>query len=277
MNIISSPMGVKGTIRVYYWRGAKGRCESNFGDALSPLIISKILGRNTVYATPSRADIMGIGSVLGHASHMWRRPLLGRTNPLYVWGTGTLLPVRVCTRFMKFLAVRGSKTRDLLRLDYNMSLGDPGLLASLLLPNKPQPRFSVGVIPHWEERSHPVTLESIQRIPHSKLIDVTSPYPLETIRTIASCESVLSSSLHGLVVADAFGVPNARFRCLKTKGTNNWKYQDYCSSVKRTSLPVVDLSTIGKLNDLEGSLGCANLSVVAEISKTLIKLLRGLI
>ncbi len=229
-----------------------------------------------VYAAPSRADIMGIGSVLGHASHLWRRPLLGRTNPLYVWGSGTLLPVRVCTRFMEFLAVRGSKTRDLLRLDHNMSLGDPGLLASLLLPSKPQPRFSLGVIPHWEERSHPATLESIQRIPHSKLIDVTSPDPLEIVRTIASCELVLSSSLHGLVVADAFGIPNARFRCLKTKGTNDWKYQDYCSGVKRTSLPVVNLSAIRKLNELEKFLSCADFSVVAKVSKILIEQLRCL-
>ena len=271
-------MASRDRIRLYYWRGIRGLCASNFGDALSPLIISRISGNKVVYAIPSHADMMGIGSILGHASKLWHRPLLGRINPLYVWGSGTLLPTKVRTRFMKFVAVRGPQTRDLLDLDSNMPLGDPGLLATLLLEGNPRPKFSLGVVPHWEEGAKPAILELMKRFPHCKMIDVTNPDVLQTVRAIASCEIVLSSSLHGLVVADSFGIPNARFRHSKTQGTDDWKYLDYFSGVGRPHLPVIDcLSAIRRTRDLANFLDCANPVVVAAITQKLIRLLRSII
>lgn len=272
-------MASRDPIRCYYWRDAKGRCESNFGDALSPLLISKILGRQVVWSAPYRADIMGIGSIIGHAKKLWRRSLLSRqTCPLCVWGSGSLLPIRPRTRFMEFLAVRGAKTRDFIGLRDDIPLGDPGMLSPLLLGETappPQSQFGLGMIPHWKEKSAPAISEFVERFPHCKMIDVTNPDVLGTIRTIASCEFVLSSSLHGLVVADSFGIPNARFRLSTAKHTSDWKFEDYFSGVERDCLPVIDrLSTIRQENDLTGFLGYAESVVVSAIAQKLLKALR---
>ena len=266
-------------IHCYYWRDAKGRCKSNFGDALSPLLISEILNRQVVWSAPYRADIMGIGSIIGHAKKVWRRLIVSRqTCPLYVWGSGSLLPIRPRTRFMEFLAVRGAKTRDFIGLIDTMPLGDPGLLSPLLLEGRvanTKPKFRLGVIPHWREKSAPAVLEFVERFPHCKIIDVTNPDVLEVTRTIASCEFVLSSSLHGLVVADSFGIPNARFRLSTTKHTNDWKFEDYFSGVKRNCGPVVDrLLTIQKMSDLTDFLDCAESAVVSSVSQKLLQVLR---
>ena len=237
-------------IRLYHWRGCKG-CESNYGDALSPLIVSRVTGHRVVYAHPLYADMLGIGSILEHAVRLWARPLIGRIAPLLVWGTGTLTPARVHAGFMNFLAVRGPQTRDLLTLDKNMVVGDPELLAPMLLATKPRPRFSLGIAPHWKERNYREYHELAGRLPHCRIIDPTNPDVIGTTKLIASCETILSSSLHGLVVADSFGIPNARFRCLEVRSANDWKYLDYFASVgRKTSFVIDSWMKIQSLKDL---------------------------
>ena len=269
------PMASRDIVRLYHWRGCGG-CESNYGDALSPLIVSRVTGREVAYAHPLYADMLGIGSILEHAVRLWVRPLIGRITPLLVWGTGTLTPARVHSGFMNFLAVRGPQTRDLLALDKNIALGDPGLLAPMLLETEPCPRFSLGIIPHWKERNCEELHELASRLPHCRIIDPTNPDVLSTTKLIASCETILSSSLHGLIVADSFGIPNARFRCLKVRDTNNWKYLDYFASVGRRASPVIDLSLgIRKIKNLIASSNCASPRTISVVARSLVKILRS--
>lgn len=50
---------------------------------------------------------------------------------------------------------------------------------------------------------------------------------------IASCARILSSSLHGLIMADAYGVPNRWI----APGKQGWmKYHDYAASIGRTDM-----------------------------------------
>jgi hypothetical protein len=58
-------------------------------------------------------------------------------------------------------------------------------------------------------------------------------HPVEVVRAIGGAPIVYTSSLHGLIVADALGVPAAllRFSGPKLSGEPEFKYVDYFESV----------------------------------------------
>jgi pyruvyltransferase len=68
--------------------------------------------------------------------------------------------------------------------------------------------------------------------------NVISPFdPWSTvIRRISRTSLVISSSLHGLVVADAFGIPCTYLRL--SEGENIVKYEDYVLGVGRQRLQI---------------------------------------
>jgi hypothetical protein len=65
--------------------------------------------------------------------------------------------------------------------------------------------------------------------PPATIIDVTRP-PLEVIAAIAGCERIISSSLHGIVVADAFGLPR-RWETFDRVQGRGFKFHDYSSAL----------------------------------------------
>lgn len=54
--------------------------------------------------------------------------------------------------------------------------------------------------------------------------------PISVLHDIARCEYILSSSLHGLVVADALGIPNAWILLSDKVHGNGFKFRDYHSA-----------------------------------------------
>lgn len=63
------------------------------------------------------------------------------------------------------------------------------------------------------------------------LIDVRDPDIEKTCRTIASCEYIASMSLHGLIIADSYGVPSLWLN--EESISSAWKYFDYFTGVGR--------------------------------------------
>ena len=55
-------------------------------------------------------------------------------------------------------------------------------------------------------------------------------HPSAVIRDIASCGAILSSSLHGLVVADSYGIPAAWTSGSPPLTGGDFKFQDYASA-----------------------------------------------
>lgn len=54
---------------------------------------------------------------------------------------------------------------------------------------------------------------------------------LEILKQIAQCEMIVSSALHGLIVADSFGIPNIRLVATDTmRIAQNFKFLDYYSA-----------------------------------------------
>jgi polysaccharide pyruvyl transferase len=124
-------------------------------------------------------------------------------------------------------AVRGPMTLAGSGVMHPVALGDPGLLAPLLLEERPDTTNAIGVVPHWQDTD--LAVREWDRHTDALLIDVRRP-PEQVIAEIASCERIVSSSLHGLIVADAFGIPRQWSWFSKIQG-GGFKVADYAASI----------------------------------------------
>src|SRR5690606_12530587 len=101
------------------------------------------------------------------------------------------------------LALRGECTRNLLHAPGDIVLGDPGLLLVQMLQRMPPRKYLIGIVPHYKDKQNHIVERICVRYPsYVKYIDVQR-HPVAVLHDIAQCEVILSSSLHGLVVADA--------------------------------------------------------------------------
>lgn len=194
---------------VYWWRMQNGR--ENFGDALGPCILNR-LGYKVRRVAVDDAELVTCGSILEHL-----------TNPCTaIWGSGMMYSRPLRMKPLDVRAARGSITSDLLGVD--VPLGDPGLLVSALW-KRSSVRHRIGVVPHYMDDRH---------WPWADLwIDVLRPVD-EVIAEIGSCAVIAASSLHGLIVADSFGIPTIRLGHDRTGGsTPDLKYVDYATALCR--------------------------------------------
>ena len=235
-------------VRMYWWGG--GSVGYNFGDELSPIVVKALSGRDVQRAPLPRAELLAIGSILQIAAKTSR--LAKRTAPLWVWGSGTLAPVN----FPEFpcltvSAVRGPLTRNMLRLKADLPIGDPGLLADRLVPRPVTKRYAWGVIPHHSHVDSDFVRRLLENTPRSTLIDVRQPDVLSTISKMADCDRIASTSLHGLVVADSFHIPNIWISAPGERRTFSWKFTDYFLSVGRSLFQPIQVARTYNLDDIE--------------------------
>lgn len=221
-------------IKLFWWTA-----EPNFGDVLSRDVVAYVSGRQVEYANPNSCDLFGIGSLLAQAgkAHIHERP--DGTKP-YIWGTGLLRQIK--NNFLKnvvFTSVRGPVTASILGLK-GMKYGDPGLLASMVYGESPYKEDRIGIVPHWTQIDTPELKSILIRESALKLIDVRKP-PETVCHDISSCRHIVSSSLHGLIVADSYGISNT---WLNPVSQGHLKYHDYACSIGRKLVSPVSLSDI---------------------------------
>jgi hypothetical protein len=199
-------------VRVHWWRGK----QPNFGDELNEYIL-RVLGINFERTPPKNADLVMVGSVLEHLPPGWAGT---------VCGAGKLREGSVVDlSHAKVLALRGALTADnVTGLDPNqpLVLGDPALLVPHWIRQYPA-RFDLGIVPHWSDD------QLFRRFPYGRLISPDGP-PSRVITEIAQCKRIIASSLHGIIVADAYGIPRQAelFPNANYEG-GDFKYQDYAS------------------------------------------------
>ena len=207
-----------------HWSSGLKDGHKNLGDWLSPLLCERLSGRPVVHASPRRCDLVAVGSVL----HRIKNSRFGRK--IHVWGTGLRTETPPFASRHHYHALRGRKTDACIRHGSSPVFGDPALLCDMLLPDLPTARaHAVGVVPHYKDRANPLVRRFLSANPQAVMIDVFSD-PLDFIRQVASCEVVLSSSLHGLIVADSLSVPNAHIRLSDLVLGGDFKFQDYYSA-----------------------------------------------
>lgn len=229
-------------IKLFYSKDSS-LVNGNFGDELSPLIVSEITGQEVVYADVRKCDLVALGSVLDkfgvrRLSKVHR--YFQRISKLKIWGSGLMydqaikFPINI-----DFISVRGKFTRS--RIDRKGStgigLGDPGLLAPYMFPEEQPIKHRIGLIPHFVDHKNKQVKEIIERLHDVHFINVLDPVR-DVIKQIKSCEVILSSSLHGLIVADSFGIPNQWLEFSDKVQGAGFKFKDYFSSLGQDHAPI---------------------------------------
>ncbi len=236
-----------------YWSGGN-RSDINFGDSISPRIVEQLSGKKVVYANIDACDVAAIGSILNKiVTRQWKRMLRLRLDKIRIWGTGAFGPDDLLKgrSGLAIAAVRGVLTRDALKLDATAALGDPGLLVDRLA-GPADKKFRWGIIPHVVDRKLGIIHDMHKNTDHSCIIDLADPDILGVAKKIRSCDFIISSSLHGLITADAFGIPNVWMRVSGNIFGGDWKFLDYFSTVDRTeTAPLYPAETALNLGSLE--------------------------
>ena len=92
-------------------------------------------------------------------------------------------------------------------------------------------RYDVGIVPHYEDKNHP-WVDRVGADPSVRIIDVTGDV-FDFVREIKSCDIIIASSLHGLICADAYGVPSLWMELSDKVVGEGFKFRDYFASVGR--------------------------------------------
>lgn len=229
------------TANLLYWKPAQG---DNVGDLLSLIIYKEMLKlggvKRKIYHCTKR--IVAIGSVLSFVGS-------GRTT---VWGTGlmndqcvSVLPSKKAE--LDIRAVRGPKTREcLINVGYDCPkvYGDPAiLLPRSYNPTVTKEKGKIVIIPHHSR------YEKYARHFDYVLDTYTSDWQ-KFVCEIKSAEKVISSSLHGIILSESYGIPCV---WLNDIPDSPFKYEDYYLSTGRNIFPIANsieeaMSMQGEIN-----------------------------
>ncbi|MCQ2801552.1 MAG: polysaccharide pyruvyl transferase family protein [Bacilli bacterium] len=216
----------KNKINILYFEG------ENFGDVLSPIIIEYMLKQKGLDLESETKKKYQFLSALG--SLLYYKPYLKKT----MWGTGSFnrnpyTKKNKCFAKLDIRCLRGPLTeKHLLKSGVLMKpigiYGDPGLLMPLIYSSAKEKKYDVSIIPHWKEN-----LNTEHHIISMKTKDWK-----KTIDEICASKLVISSSLHGIIIAEAYGVP-AIWLHNDESDQEEHKYYDYYYSTGRNNPPLV--------------------------------------
>lgn len=208
--------------------------RANFGDALSPWLIHKLSGQHPVFVAPDspRTKYLVTGSIAGFAG-----------PHCVVWGAGIIRQQDKIARGATLLAVRGPLTRQRAisaGIHCPEAYGDPALLLPRLYNPAPPQTEGIGLALHYSDA--PWLLNRGLLPQWLKPIDMQAS--IETvIATIRGCQLVVSTSLHGIITAHAYGIAAvwAEFRPLPEE--DGTKFRDYLLSIGHRQQQPLRLST----------------------------------
>ncbi len=232
---------------LYWWKESK---FTNFGDYLSLKVVERITnGRVREFSKNSSAyekKLLVIGSIF----------VFARENDV-VWGSGINGKVlnKMSYPFTKLdvRAVRGPLTRKFLiqklKIPCPEVYGDPALLTPYLFPEfkrKKNPQYEYIIIPHYSEEKY------FPKNKYKNVVYSTEPWDQIMLKILDS-KFVISSSLHGIIIPEAYGIPARLLRI-----TNNepiFKFHDYYLGTGRPNFHVA--RSIEEARRMGGEKPCA--------------------
>ncbi len=202
-------------MRLTVW-WSNGPSPGNLGDVLTPVIL-RGLGYDVARASRRRASLLAIGSIIRFA-----RP------HQHVWGSGVIDSKDKTERRARYLAVRGPLTAAIVRRQKGKCpdvFGDPALLLPRVHNTPIEAVHPLGVVPHYRD------LQSVRaNAGNLPIISPLSATPLSVVDQIRACRAIVSSSLHGIIVAHAYGIPAGWLASKRLHG-DGIKFRDYAASV----------------------------------------------
>lgn len=222
----------------------------NLGDALTPYIIGKLSGRIVRYIGVSFKDVFrelyssvlntrrprkdylwpirifkkqyiaGVGSILNFAS----------APECIVWGSG-FINSQEKFKGGKVVAVRGKLTENKLQSEgvpHVGIYGDPALLLPVIFNPDVECTQKIAIIPNYTEYD----FFKSRYDGKYDIIDLRSSDIEGKIKEFKKYSYILSTSLHGLIIGHAYGIPAIWIQNSVLAGDQeNFKFRDYFSSV----------------------------------------------
>jgi pyruvyltransferase len=224
----STVLGRSTRIPVSWARSSAEVPFSNLGDQLSAIIVAALTKRSVSHVNFDSQDtrLTAIGSI-GHQQ---------TAGTVHIWGTGFGSWVRNAQGargpFHGFPdvnyvvhALRGPFSHKILAnlgVDAPAIFGDPVWFLPRVMPERPAPRHELGVVMHISELAEknpraspsPALLKYEAGLnDHVKLIstyhDPSWGGFKQKLEEILSCRRIISRSLHGMLIAEAYGIPCA--------------------------------------------------------------------
>ena len=235
------------TIRLFVWNEVKlqGKTKENYGDLLGKYLVERISNKKVVWSKPSTISFrdlfspiyVTIGSILTHAN-----------KKCVVWGSG-IISREVIIKKAKFLAVRGPQTRKLL-LEQGHQVpeiyGDPAILLPRYYNPDVKKEFTLGIVPHYIDYKQ--VSEWVKDKNDILLINMMTNDIEAVTDQFLKCERIVSSSLHGIIIAHAYEIPAVWQRFSNKPFGDNIKFQDYFESVQ---IPTYINDVIDRTPDME--------------------------
>lgn len=210
----------------------------NWGDDVNPVLYENITGlsptrMHVLDKTPVEHLLM-CGSVLNFAN-----------EHSVVWGTGFMhsqSTLEGCSMDMskQIHAVRGPLTAqrlDELGIEVDVPYGDPSMLIKRFagIDTPDNAKYKYGVVPHYIDKLR------VEDWPDDILnINVADDTYL-MINEMMKCEYIISSSLHGLIVADTYGIPALWVKLSDSLVGDDMKFHDYFASIGRKDVEFFDM------------------------------------
>ncbi|MDO7836017.1 polysaccharide pyruvyl transferase family protein [Sphingobium sp. HBC34] len=253
------------------WAGATTDMDYlNWGDALSPVMVALMSGL-PIRRVPTKSQSVRLGAVgtIGHGFD---------NGTIFFWGTGSSqwknpsAPVadRVPFQFsagtkVHVTATRGRMSKRLLGGGPDTPYGDPVWLLPRFYKPEVKKTHELGVILHLSELDGRAldagAAESVirARVPESlrssiRIINTLTRIDAEGLKDktdeILSCKRIVSTSLHGMVVAESYGIPCLYFAPRGTEPGHGFRVEplnadwldlrlrDLYTGIGRTRLPL---------------------------------------
>lgn len=233
------------TIRLFWWNEIKlqGKPKENYGDLLGRYLVEKISNKKVVWSKPNKFSIhdffspiyVTIGSILTHVN-----------SKCIIWGSG-IISRDYTIKKAKYLAVRGPQTRKLL-LEQGHEVpevyGDPAILLPRYYNPEIKKKYKLGIVPHYNDFKE--VKDWFKNRDDILLIDLMTNDIEATTNQFLKCERIVSSSLHGMIVAHAYQIPAVWQRFSDRLFGDDIKFQDYFESVQ---IPAYSTNIISEAPD----------------------------
>lgn len=214
----------------------------NWGDYINLVLAELISGKKAIpyLFVHSNTMVAMVGSILPWAMDsntiIWGSGCLNSQDPLW----------KTVEKPKKVLAVRGPLTRKVL-LDNDIECpevyGDPALLFPRYYYPTITKKFQYGIILHFSTAISNDIQTKLKSIYGDDILFINPKKNCKWqhfIDDILSCKNIISSSLHGIIIADAYHIPNAWVSVTNSEHPDdNFKFKDYFLSVgKNIEIPV---------------------------------------